>query len=917
MVPPRPPESLMRRLSPLVLLLALACRTNPDDGNKGEPDADTGALTADADGDGYAADEDCDDTDASVNPGAEEVCDEVDNDCDDEVDEGVTGTWYADADGDGFGDAGAPAEGCDQPDGYTADDTDCDDADDAVFPAAPERCDGLDNDCDGSIDEDVQSTWFADADADGFGDAASPLDDCDPPDGYAATDDDCDDADPAVNPSADEVCNDVDDDCDGTIDEDATDARTFYGDADGDGYGDPGAPVLDCEPPSGAVEDATDCNDGQATINPGATELCNRLDDDCDGTIDEDDAADAATWYADADGDGYGDASSPSAACDAPSGTVADDTDCDDTDAAVSPAGLEVCNGIDDDCDGATDDADADVDRSTGTDWYVDADGDGYGGTTTTTTCSQPSGTTATQDDCDDADAAVNPAAAEVCDGADNDCDGDIDDDDASLDASTGGTFHVDGDGDGYGGATTTTTCSQPAGTTATLDDCDDADAAVNPAASEICNGIDDDCDGDIDDADASVDRSTGTAWYVDGDGDGYGGATTTTTCSQPAGTTATLDDCDDADAAVNPAASEICNGIDDDCDGDIDDADASIDLSTALEWYADTDADGYGDASRTATACAEPSGFVSDDQDCDDARADVNPGADEVCDGATDEDCDGTTDEDDAIDAATWYADADLDGFGDAAASTTACVEPSGYVSDATDCDDGDVAVNPAADEVCDGSTDEDCDGDVDEDDAIDAATWYADADADGFGDASRTTTACDEPSGYSDDATDCDDTDGAVYPLAGDVYADGVDQDCDGLDCEADWSGAAYFAVCFDPATWSDGRDDCQAAGHDDLASVRDATEQADIYGLLSDAGLAGSKSPWIGFNDLDTDGTWVWSDGWTGSYTHWNSGEPNGGTAENCAELNWRQGTGLWNDSTCDDDTLGKRSYVCQTR
>ena len=166
-----------------VVLLALACRTPAKS-------ADTADLsgTTDADGDGYTADEDCDDADAAVNPGAEEVCNGVDDDCDDETDEGVLLAFHADADGDGFGDPAAASEACEAPEGTVRDDTDCDDTDPDVFPDAPERCDGVDQDCDGEIDEDVQDVWFADADGDGFGDADSLLDACDPPDGYVAVD---------------------------------------------------------------------------------------------------------------------------------------------------------------------------------------------------------------------------------------------------------------------------------------------------------------------------------------------------------------------------------------------------------------------------------------------------------------------------------------------------------------------------------------------------------------------------------------------------------------------------------------------------------------------------------------------------------------------------------------------------------
>ena len=146
------------RLIPIVTLVVLsACRT----GDKVEEEEviDTGGVveeTPDADADGYDADEDCDDNNSVVNPGAAEICDGVDNNCDGEVDEGVTSTFYEDVDGDGFGDPDSTIEACEIPDGYVATGTDCDDYAEESYPGAPEQCDDEDNDCDGEIDEDVR-----------------------------------------------------------------------------------------------------------------------------------------------------------------------------------------------------------------------------------------------------------------------------------------------------------------------------------------------------------------------------------------------------------------------------------------------------------------------------------------------------------------------------------------------------------------------------------------------------------------------------------------------------------------------------------------------------------------------------------------------------------------------------------------
>ncbi len=106
-----------------------------------------------------------------------------------------------------------------------------------------------------------------------------------------------------------------------------------------------------------------------------------------------------------------------------------------------------------------------------------------------------------------------------------------------------------------------------------------------------------------------------------------------------------------------------------------------------------------------------------------------------------------------------TWYRDADGDGYGDADEQVTSTSQPSGYVEDATDCDDGDATSYPGGDEYCDGA-DNDCDGIIDED-PLDGDTWYADNDLDAWGNPDDTVSACEQPPGYTDNTLDCDDTD------------------------------------------------------------------------------------------------------------------------------------------------------------
>jgi hypothetical protein len=409
----------------LPLLFALGCPSEPT-----PPKDDTGPVEdrVDLDQDGYFDDEDCDDADPAVFPGAEEVCNGADDDCDGDTDEGVLTTSFADEDGDGYGDPDATAEACGTPDGYVPWGTDCDDGDAEVNPGEVEVCDGVDNNCDGDVDEGLLSTWYADEDSDGFGDPAIVREDCadEQPSGWVADSSDCDDGEPAVNPLADEVCDGVDNDCDDETDEgDALDAVRWYADADGDGYGDVAVWEMACEQPPGfvPVSSVVDCDDAAASVHPGATEACNGIDDDCDGGVDEG-AGDASTWYQDSDGDGFGNSRVHMDACAAPPGYVADATDCDDLSASVYPGAAEYCNGDDDDCDGTTDEASA-VDAPT---WYYDGDSDGYGTTSPTrVACTAPARYVALSTDCDDTDASLHPGATEVCDLIDQDCDGTVD----------------------------------------------------------------------------------------------------------------------------------------------------------------------------------------------------------------------------------------------------------------------------------------------------------------------------------------------------------------------------------------------------------------------------------------------------------------------------------------------------------
>lgn len=457
------------------------------DGIDGDCDGRVPLDELDADGDGVHACDDCDDRDPESFPAATEVCDVVgrDENCDgraNDSDPHVSGTtlWYFDDDGDDWGDPDVAEASCEPPPGFVAEGGDCDDQDPDVHPGV---------------------IHYRDADGDAWGDSASPVDACEG-DG-APQDGDCDDADATVNPAAEELCGGGDEDCDGltdTEDPDPPSSSVWHLDADGDGYGSADTRALSCDPLVGYAQDASDCDDTAARSFPGALETCDGEDEDCDGWVDDDDAdiTGQPTWYADADGDQWGDDATAHIACLAALGDVDRGGDCEPANVAVNPGADELCGGADEDCDGLVDDADPDV--TDPTTWYADADADGWGAPTSAVdACLQPAGYGTTADDCDDGDASVSPNGIEHCaTGADDDCDGD----DNDRDAIGCVTLYRDADADGAGMTDSVCACIAAGEWSAsTPDDCDDAAPAFHPAADPVCtDGGDTNCD-DVADA--------------------------------------------------------------------------------------------------------------------------------------------------------------------------------------------------------------------------------------------------------------------------------------------------------------------------------------------------------------------------------------------------------------------------------
>jgi formylglycine-generating enzyme required for sulfatase activity len=850
----------------------------------------SGVDGPDADGDGYPARAtggvDCDDAAAAVNPaGFDGAVDGVDDDCDG-VDGNHAPAILEDLDGDGFSDvmyggddcddrnAGVNPrvtdlfgddvdQDCDGADGHDGDGDgaaalwtggdDCDDADPTVFPGAGDRTvDGVDQDCSG-LDGSADAPPIRDVDGDGF--VAANL-----------GGDDCDDRDAAVNVAVfDRVGDAVDANCDGVDghDEDGDGVGAWWSLGrdcdDGDALVRPGATDVtvdgtdqDCDGFDGRDADhdgeaaatvdtlatgGTDCDDTDATVNTRAVDATvDQRDQDCDG-VDGNDAAPPA----DADRDGF-------------VAHTDGGPDCDDGNAALNPAATDsVGDGLDQNCDG-TDGVDADHDgvaslASGGRD-CDDTRGDTKPGAadsvgdTRDQDCDGLDGVDADGDhwpslasggaDCDDAAAGVNPAASDrLGDTADADCDG-VDgtdlDEDGVVSVESGGTDCDDRALDAYPGATDTAgdardqDCDGVDGVDADRDgaaslasgggDCNDANASIHPGAADTtADGVDQDCvGGDANDAvrDLDGDGFVGAAWGGSDCDDGNAAINPAATdlvgdrrdqnCDGPDGYDADRDgfaavwsggtDCDDDatdDAAGHPGAAAVhpgslldaaTNGVDEDCDG--------------LDGP-DGDGDGYADADFGGT-------------DCDDARAEVHPGASDTSYDGLNQDCaglDGTG------------AVRDLDGDGHEAIALGG-----------DDCNDRNAAINPSATDLADDTIDQNCDG-----------TDGTDRDGDGY-------------ASVVSGGTDCDDTRAAVHPGASDHTVDGLNQDCagvDGVDMDGDGfaSEASGGSDCDDtdadvsPAgfdLWVDGTDqDCDDQDGD---GIEPAGLDEDRDGFVSEA-------------------------------------------------------------------------------
>jgi hypothetical protein len=592
---------------------------------------------------------DTDDTDPSINPQGQEICDGKDNNSNAQIDEGC------DDDGDDYCDANIYTIGT--PPACPHGGNDCDDTAPTINPGMQENCGTpYDDNCNGSANDqnavDCQPFFF-DSDSDKWGSNSSKCL-CAPLNQYKAINPgDCNESDPAINPGAAEICDGIDNNCDKVIDEGC--------DGDGDGYCHTGATIVGN--PTICKNGINDCDDSNPNVNPGKAEICgNGKDDNCNGSQNDQDALGSVPFYQDLDGDTYGSTFSGKFCSPSGSYTATNSADCDDSKKSVNPAAVEICDNIDNNCDGTADEG-------------CDDDNDGqcdanmtYSGPVAK--CPNGSG------DCNDNDASIfKGKSQEICDNKDDNCNGKTDD-------------GCDDDHDGYCDAAFTVATPLPSICPKGSGDCDDLNSDQNPGAKEVCgNGLDDNCNGSQNDQDAAGCLT----FYFDADSDAWGlsGSTGKCLCNSAGSYKATkIGDCDETSAAINPSASEVCDGKDNNCDGTVDENNAT---GCVVRYY-DGDQDGYGISLNACTCASNAPYTASQAGDCNDTDANMNPGKTEKCDNI-DNDCNAKVDE---------GCNKDGDQFCDK--NMVVVGTPNVCVLGGGDCDDTDPNTSPAGNEVCDG---------------------------------------------------------------------------------------------------------------------------------------------------------------------------------------------------------------------
>ncbi|NOZ01346.1 MAG: hypothetical protein GXP54_05590 [Deltaproteobacteria bacterium] len=368
-------------------------------------------------------------------------------------------------------------------------------------------------------------------------------------------------------------------------------------------------------------------------------------------------------------------------------------------------------------------------------------------------------------------------------DGAGNACDDDIDGDDVANDVdncpTTANADQADMNDNGIGDA-----CDDDIDGDGDPNetDCAPLDPTVGHLALETCNGIDDNCNGLPDEEDAQG----CLVYYYDGDKDGYGKELSKCLC-EPTGTynAVVSGDCDDADPLRNPGVQEICNnGKDDNCNGSENDENA-IDCT---KFYFDNDGDNWGTTDFRCLCSAVGDYKTKFSGDCDDADPQVNPNQKEICYDGKDNDCTGSQNDENALSAKAFYYDEDGDGYGTQAYKYFCYESGLWRAVKPGDCGDQDAAVNPDQKEVCNNGKDDDCNGLLDTEGAIGCVTYYYDGDIDQYGTNSDSRCLCGPTGQYSTTSGgDCQDNNPDVHPDAFEA-CNGVDDDCNGTTDEGD---------------------------------------------------------------------------------------------------------------------------------